>query len=276
MLHRQVFDSCPQCWGKEEVKIGDAPQLRRMSQIERQGKYDQRVDSYWYEDYTCPKGHRTIGVYQNMQYEFLLDMALEDLLDSNFRGAYFNFASAEERFYEFVIKLIIKDSGVSLKEFNNAWKNLKQTERQYGAYCMLYLAKVGKAPQNKNNVKINKGIDIVKVRNDVIHNGYKPTEQETKFYGNFILKLIFDTLGELHSVLKEDTVGLVVSDKLNSDIAKLKNMKIDLDSVNVVTIGGGGIASQLFVANPIYKTVDELLKEMDSYRNKFKYHYALK
>ncbi|MCL2017998.1 MAG: hypothetical protein FWG80_04490 [Alphaproteobacteria bacterium] len=266
MLHRAIFDTCFRCEHgtgcNERPQIG-VPVPHKIPKTKRQKLYNQQVDSYSYEDYTCSQGYRSIGLYQNMQYEFLLDMALEDLLDSNFRGAYFNFAAAEERFYEFVIKLICKDYSVSLDEFENTWKVLGNlTERQYGAYCMLYLSKLGKSPPNKTKIKLCKE-SVVDLRNKVIHQGYKPTEEETKFYGEYLLKTVFDTLSDLKLSLKEDTMNQVVFDKLQklSDELreKLNAEKVNLKNISFVTICGGSICSQLFVAKPVYKSIGSCL-----------------
>lgn len=201
-------------------------------------------------------------------------MALEDLLNCNFRGAFFNFASAEERFFEFFIEVICIKHNITLEAFNATWKIINNlSERQYGAFCFLYLLEFGLPPIDIASQKINKKQTIKELRNKVIHQGYKPTEKEAKDYGNAVISNIRNIVAKL-------------KDSADSAIIKMTHKKLKLRTeevnklyknqrVNIATICGGGICSNLFASKPQEISIDKLLEEMKKDIENNKRHYNL-
>ncbi|MBR2286463.1 MAG: hypothetical protein IJ866_03325 [Alphaproteobacteria bacterium] len=277
MLHRQIFEWCPTCQDEASKKEEMPPY--QYEQIKRKSLWNNATDEFQVEEFKCPKGHITVGIHQNFQYEFLLDMALEDLLNCNFRGAFFNFASAEERFFEFFIEVICIKHNISLEAFDETWKIIGNlSERQYGAFSFLYLLEFGISPidisrKQIENKRKNKKYTVKELRNKVIHQGYKPTEKEAKDYGNAVISNIRNIVAKL-------------KDSADSAIIKMTHKKLKLRTeevnklyknqrVNIATICGGGICSNLFASKPQEISIDKLLEEMKKDIENNKRHYNL-
>ena len=277
MLHRQIFEWCPTCQD-EASKKEEMPPVYPYEQFKRISLWNNATDEFQIEEFKCPKGHITIGIHQNFQYEFLLDMALEDLLNCNFRGAFFNFASAEERFFEFFIEVICIKHNISLEAFNETWKIIDNlSERQYGAFSFLHLLEFGLPPidisqKQIKNRRTNKKYTIKALRNKVIHQGYKPTAEETKYYGESVIHNIWNIVAKLKT--SPDSIYKITRERL-----KLKTDEVNKlyknQNVNIVTICGGGICSNLF-ANKLQEiSIDKLLEEMKNDIENNKRHYNL-
>jgi len=136
----------------------------------------------------CDHGHESIILFESHKFELLYEMGIYAMIDGYFREAVSNFAASIERFHEFSIEVFIQSLfGENNKKFNSciqdrtaqydiAWKNISnQSERQLGAYIMLYLSVFHSAPEliKKKHIEF---------RNKVIHKGYFPTEKETLNY----------------------------------------------------------------------------------------------
>ncbi len=277
MLHRQIFEWCPACQ-EEACKQGIMPPIYKHEQYKRQSLWDNATDEFQIEEFVCPKGHITIGIHQNMQYEFLLDMGIDDLARNNYRGAFLNFVAAEERFFEFFIETICAKRQVPYATFNDTWKQLKNlSERQYGAFCFLYLLEFNAAPYDTEKEKVENEIThkkhtLKQLRNKVVHQGYKPTENETKFYGDFIIHRISDMVEHLKK--SPEAINFVVTARLNQKINEVQERYKD-KTINISTCCGGSICSALFRKEPGYKPIDILLKAAKKHSNDYKRHYGI-
>jgi hypothetical protein len=81
--------------------------------------------------------------------------------------------SSMERYFEFFIKVILRDSGKEFESIHKTWKTIaSQSERQLGAYIMLYCQTFDDEPILLNQ---NKEIPF---RNSVVHKGYIPTKED--------------------------------------------------------------------------------------------------
>ena len=281
MLHRRIFDWCPECAGKTGTKVGE-PIKYNLSQEKRQALYNQIIDGDYLEHYICPHcGKRIVGISQNFQYEFLLDMALEDFLDMNYRGAYFNFASAEECFIRFFNELVLIDANIDADVVKSILDISKQsTEREYGAFVCLYSLRFGKkVPNKKKNKPQGTTNNIIELRNKVIHRGYRPRPEEVQAFGQFVLDFIFETMSLVKSkfpaeTLNEYTDRLLIKRRQEA-ISWLERNSENTDNVSFATICGSSIASSALQVNGTRKTIEELLKKMHEYRSGFKQHYGV-
>lgn len=132
----------------------------------------------------CFKGHITYAVLQNEKFELLFDMGIYAFQDGYNRESISSFAAALERFYEYSIRLFCLINNVDEEKFETSWKNIaSQSERQYGAYCFLYLQTMG----SPINVFSNR---YLKLRNRVIHSGYIPDNVETLDYSKAVYDYI--------------------------------------------------------------------------------------
>lgn len=142
----------------------------------------------------CPRDHETIVTLQEELFQILFDHGALALTDGYPREAVSSFASSLERFYEFSIKILLVEQGVSIQEINQTWKLVaSQSERQLGAFFFLYLNVFKKAPEP---------IDPkwIKFRNDVIHKGHIPTQEKVHEYASYI----YDYMVKFLSVMKQD------------------------------------------------------------------------
>lgn len=185
----------------------------------------------------CEKGHESIVFFESHKFELLFEMGIYALLDGYFREAVSNFAASIERFYEFSIEVFVKRlvEGQTTKfntwithdtePFNKSWKLISnQSERQLGAYVMLYLANFNNPPElmKQNNVEF---------RNKVIHKGYFPTEEETLKYAEDIFCYLKSKIIELKQQ-KDDYVSYIYDKKMREYIESE-----DVNGKNIVQWG---------------------------------------
>jgi len=141
----------------------------------------------------CVEGHAVITILQELKFEVLFEIGAYAITDGYYREAVSSFTSALERFYEFVIRVVLHGSGLSDDLVANLWKPIsRQSERQLGAFIAVYAS----AFQTSPALLANKQIEF---RNAVIHQGQIPTRAEAVAYGQAILELIRPSLRTLKS-----------------------------------------------------------------------------
>lgn len=196
---------CPECGTKIEVEVVD--------------------DNYYKIECVCEK---KCGLYAQMQkFQILFDMGVVAVNEGYNREAVSNFASSLERYLEFYIKVLLKYNNVNKEEFDKGWKEVKnQSERQLGAFFLLYLSYFKRPVEyiNKNQIKF---------RNEVIHKGKIPNQQETISYGENIYNFIKESLTEMKIHFSEQ-IQNVISD----DIEKIRSEKLVTQEEINFAIGG--------------------------------------
>lgn len=156
-------------------------------------------DSGIYE-INCSKGHISKTYIDNLDFEILFDYSLNAIVDGYYREAVSSFTSAMERYFEFFIKVILNESGSNFKDLDSIWKTISsQSERQLGAYIIMYAQKFSEQPILLNS---NKEIPF---RNNVIHKGYIPTKQEAIEFGQNTLLIIETSLLKLKNIFPKAT-----------------------------------------------------------------------
>lgn len=141
---------------------------------------------------SCNNDHEIIIFLLQPKFITLLDMGVFALLDGYPREAVTNFAAALERFYEFSIRVILAHKGMNENVINNTWKlTSKQSERQYGAFCIIYALEFNKAPSD-----LRKWVEF---RNKVVHGGYIPSFEEVINHGSVMYDFIKTLSKELKS-----------------------------------------------------------------------------
>jgi len=104
---------------------------------------------------TCRNGHKTNIAIQAVKPEILSAIAGYAIIDGYYREAVTSFTAALERLYELYVHVVAKSKDVDQTGFENTWKLMsRQSERQYGAFAMLYLFEEGVAPKHLNTKKI--------------------------------------------------------------------------------------------------------------------------
>lgn len=178
---------------------------------------DNDYDSYFMFDITdenieqsvvCSKGHPSVLILTHQRFELLFDMGLHALNDGYYREAAANFAVAVERFHEFSIEIMTAaylinncgkpDGGNSFSsQYLTTWKKMsQQSERQLGAYMMLYLLTFNKSPDMLSN-------KVTQFRNEVTHKGTFPSKVTVMEYGETVFNYIKDKLEELRNTFPE-------------------------------------------------------------------------
>jgi len=147
-----------------------------LEQIQVVISYTDLRDEGYYES-ECPQGHKSVTVLQQPKYHVLFDCGIKAMIDGYPRESISSIAASVERFYEFSIRVFLAAKGAPLEEVDKTWKLVKkQSERQLGAYCLLYLQHYSQSPDLMSN-------KLTEFRNDVIHGGYIPTYSEALKYG---------------------------------------------------------------------------------------------
>ncbi|MFB4321690.1 hypothetical protein RB298_05035 [Priestia sp. BR_2] len=189
----KIYEPCAQCM--EQNNLGFTFNVK---------SYDSELtDSRIYE-FTCDYGHNNVLYLENDKFDILFHLGLLALHDGYYREAATSFAVAIERFHEFSIAVFAqehkkrdgKDESFDAK-YQLAWKEIsKQSERQLGAYVMLYFITFTKEPVLMSNKHIQ-------FRNDVIHRGMFPSLKQTKDYAEATFEYIMTKLRELFFHLGE-------------------------------------------------------------------------
>lgn len=149
-------------------------------------RYDADVLEGGQAKITCRNGHKTNFVIQAVKPEILSAIAGYAIVDGYYREAVTSFTAALERLYELYVHVVAKSKDVDQTEFENAWKLMsRQSERQYGAFAMLYLFEEGVAPKHLNSNKIA-------FRNNVVHKGIIPTKEKAIEYGKIVLEIMHE------------------------------------------------------------------------------------
>lgn len=169
-------------------------------------------------EYHCSKNHKNIYFVNNQKFELLMESAIYAIHDGYYREAVSAMAASLERLQEFVINIILRKNNFNETQFDSAWNTVrKQSERQLGALIFLYLREFREIPNLLNDKE--RGF-----RNNVIHNGYFPSYDETLVFGQRVLDITYNLL----SKLRETSENEITSFKYEESRIKLQ-MIIDRD-----------------------------------------------
>ena len=168
----------------------------------------------------CCRGHYNLIALQETKFEILFDAGANAVIDGYFREAVTAFAASLERFYEFYIDVIATKRNIPPAEFETTWRRhlSRWSERQLGAYTILYLLETHNIPKLLDDTKIAKGIDgeyagksSTDIRNASVHRGYFPTCDEAISFGENILTLVFPVIKALKRT-DQDSITRVVAE----------------------------------------------------------------
>lgn len=141
----------------------------------------------YYDDgiarFTCSAGHDTAQMIQSSKFEILLESGATALLEGFTFEACASFSAALERFYEFALRVICASRCLSPDAYADMFAEMaRQSERQLGAFMLLYALEFGKA--YKPDAK------IIEFRNSVIHKGTIPTHEEARQFAERVYTVI--------------------------------------------------------------------------------------
>lgn len=181
---------------------------------------------------TCPSGHQTLTVIQQPKHEVLFELGMNALVDGYPREAVTSFASCLENFYEFCISQVSLHNGVDRESVDSGWKYMaKQSERQLGAFVMLWLNYFGSAPTLLSDKSRS-------FRNRVVHQGYIPGLEETLAFGDDIVACVASNLRDMQHHLGDDLETIFTSEFIAR--ASSQNQRVTTQSIPT-TIGWAGL-----------------------------------
>lgn len=150
-------------------------------------------NQYEHITFTCNKGHMNIIKIQELAFETLLHIAFENFINLYYRESVFNFAAAQERLFEFIIRVLCCEQNKKYKNYELLWNIIQnQSERQLGAFCSLYFQRFGYLPFEKKGFEKN-----AQIRNEVVHKGKSPKAGEARKYGEFIIRNLYNIMKDI-------------------------------------------------------------------------------
>jgi hypothetical protein len=184
----KIFTVCAECM-REDIANADTGFV----EVNNDGVYR----------FKCSKGHLSFNAVQEQVFEILFEYGCHAMLDGYYREAISSFTSALERFYEFYIKLVCIKNDIKKNHRSKVWKKVSnQSERQLGAFIFLWTTEFKETP-----ILLKDG--DIKFRNDVIHKGKIPTQEDAEKYGQSVLNLFNNYLPKIkHSYSDEISIAV--------------------------------------------------------------------
>jgi hypothetical protein len=162
--------------------------------VELEGEHRFRV--------TCPEGHSSVIGLRQPRFKILYESGALALLDGYCREAVASVASSLERFHEYWVRATLLQKGAASEAVEDTWKIVaSQSERQYGAFLLLYLRERNQVPPHLPN-------KWVQFRNDVVHRGEFPTRDKAAEYADHVLGLIAPLNRELQGAAPQGVAAL--------------------------------------------------------------------
>jgi len=154
---------------------------------------------------TCSAGHTTAQLVQSPKFEILLEAGAIALLEGFTLEAVADFSAALERFYEFAVRVGCVARSLSPELYASMFKEMsKQSERQLGAFMLLYAIEFGEA--YKPNTKMGE------FRNSAIHKGRIPPVEEATRYAAYVYETILSLYRRLRDKHSDHMMAVVVRD----------------------------------------------------------------
>jgi hypothetical protein len=179
----KIHINCPEC----------SAELQRLFAVDLEPKND------CVYEIECPRGHRFRANVLYHEFQKLFEVAVNALADNYYREAIGSFAASYERFMELFIRIVMKANGIPDEAVVQGWKKVsRQSERQLGAFIILFIAEFKENPRLISETHVN-------LRNKVVHQGYFPTREECITYGTSVLSFIQETITLLHDSEKHQS-----------------------------------------------------------------------
>jgi hypothetical protein len=161
----------------------------------------------------CEFGHITLIISDSQKFENLIYLAFVSFNNNFYHQAVVNIANAYENLQEFIIRLILEKNEIKISEIDNSIKKMKLSERRFGGFYYLFLNQFKVSPNVPNPNK------EIKFRNEVVHNGYFCTKEETFNYVFEMYKIIIETIYQI-----ENTGFEILDSIVNRTTLKLENL----------------------------------------------------
>jgi len=191
------------CW---QCAFDDDPDMTR---------YPVQVNDSGIMEFACNRNHRAIVQLYDDLYELLFDSGASALYDGYPREAVTSFATAVERFYEYVTKLVLIANGIEKSLLEEVWKDIsRRSECQLGAFRFTYLLNFKVAPPEMPP-------HCIRLRNDVTHKGKFPSQEEAMGYGQSCL----DHIETIFKLLRDSKHSNAMQD-MTAVLAKVRRSEV--------------------------------------------------
>lgn len=196
-------------------------------------------------DFVCERGHKNYVIIQELTFEILLGIAIEDICKQHYRSAVEAFASAQERCFEFFIRLVNIEKSTSPENYEKMWRTMKNSsERQFGAFCSLFLNRFGKAFCLDEK--------MITIRNSITHKGTIPSKEQAFTYGNYILNNIYDIIENVKKYIPDEHIHTLIHNNVKERAESIK------DKDACVSTSCGGESSLLVQKDLNRQTLEQL------------------
>lgn len=203
----------------------------------------------------CPNGHDLLLATQTLPHEMLFEIALNAIIDGYNREAVSSFAASMERFFEFAIRVIGNKHSVPPNVLADAWKIVaKQSERQLGAYVLLYSLEFAAVPRLLSS-------RMMELRNDVVHKGKLPSREEAIGFGKTVHEVVQESVRQLRTT-HLDQVNRTLSEHVARIAEKMgtvypRTFQVTSTALNIIDDVSSGYKSfsQILVERGIPSTV---------------------
>jgi hypothetical protein len=146
----------------------------------------------------CASGHQLRIALMNTRYELLYDQAIMSLHLEFYREALSGCATALERFFEYASRVMLLHLGVPEDALERGWKAVNRSEPQQGGFLLLYLACFHRPFAPPAGVRTLGS--MATPRNDVVHNGWIPSCEETLRYAKEVFEIVHAVRADLLSL----------------------------------------------------------------------------
>lgn len=181
-------------------------------------------------DFDCRSNHSSVTVIENQKFDLLFESGIKALTDSYNRESVSSTAASLERFYEFFIYIILKNSSINDEIVKNAWKKVSsQSERQLGAFIFLFTLKFQTTPPLLNN-------KMVQFRNTVIHKGYFPSKEESlEFITNVseVIELVFRRVQKEMPESLKNLQAMILNERIQLGQKTIDNWKTEYPHLDI-------------------------------------------
>lgn len=159
----------------------------------------------------CPSGHKSATRIQQLAFEVLFEIGVHAVIDGYYREAVSSFTASLERFYEFALKALVRNSGGGI-DVEKVWKPIQSSsERQLGAFSVVWSIVMGETPQ----LLPDSGPTSRSFRNAVVHKGKIPTRGEAVAFGQAVIEIMHPQIVKLRSEASE-TLRRIVVERLSA------------------------------------------------------------
>lgn len=176
-----------------------------------------------YQD-TCENGHTIDCCLQGRNFEVLINAAVNSFVQNDFRGAIMDMASAQERFFEFILNVLVEDLKLDINSTNlqEYLKSIKtRSDNELHVFLTLYAARFKTIPFKMRDFNKN-----AKIRNSVVHKGEIIKRQDAEQYCEYTIKIIQDILQTILENIDEDVIHKIRFDDQKAANSALVNSMI--------------------------------------------------